>query len=88
MKTLLTAVVVLCLVTEAHAEKIEVFVPYQCQDVAQAFGVPYVLRSRTQITYALYKLNRLNSSQPGVSECRTAVEKMKAAYRAHKHSGG
>jgi hypothetical protein len=72
------------LLSEARAERIEVFVPYECQSLAQEYGVPYVLHSRTQITYAIYKLNRLGGSQAGVSECRAAVARMKAAYQARK----
>ena len=87
MRTLLTTIAVLGLMSNARAANIEVFVPYECQSVAQEFGVPYILRSKAQITYALYKLNRLNRSQPGVSECRAAVERMKAAYRAQKNKG-
>jgi len=87
VRMLITVIVVLGFVSRAWAEKLEVFVPYQCQSFAQEFGVPYVPRSRVQITYALFKLNRLQRSQPGVSDCREAVEQMKSAYRAHKNVG-
>jgi len=69
---------------EAQAERFEVFVPSECQSLAQEFGVPSVLNSKVQVTYALYKLRRINGSQTGVAECRAAVERLKAAYRAQK----
>jgi hypothetical protein len=36
------------------------------------------------VTYALYKLRRIDGSHSGVAECRAAVERVRAAYRAQK----
>ena len=86
MRTLVVVALLLTLLLEVRAEPIEVSVPSECQSLAQQVGVPQVLHSKTQITYALYKLKRIDESHSGVSECRGAVERMKAAYRTQKNS--
>jgi hypothetical protein len=87
VKSLLTIALLLGSAWTVRAEPLQVIVPAECQTLAQEFGVPGVLQSRTQIIYALYKLKRAGSSHAGVSECRLAVERMKAAYRAQKNPG-
>jgi hypothetical protein len=87
VRSLLTIALLLGFSLTVRAEQLQVFVPSECQNLAQQFGVPGVLHSKTQIIYALYKLNRIGSSHAGVSECRVAVERMKAAYRAQKNLG-
>src|SRR4029079_3572309 len=84
LKQVLAIAALLGLLSEARAEPIEVFVPSECQSLAQEFGVPPVLRSKVQVTYALYKLRRVDGSRSGVAECRAAVERLRGAYRAQK----
>jgi len=84
LKQVLAIATLLGLPSEARAEQIEVFVPSECQSLAQEFGVAPVLRSKVQVTYALYKLRRIDGSHSGVAECRAAVERLRAAYRVQK----
>ena len=84
LRHLLAIAALLGLMSEARAERFEVFVPSECQSLAQQVGVPAVLHSTVQVTYALYKLRRINGSVAGVTECRAAVERLRAAYRARK----
>lgn len=87
MKLIPVIVVLLGLMSEARAERFEIFVPSECQSLAQQFGVPLVLNSKVQVTYALFKLRRIGASQSGVVECRAAVERLKAVFQARKASG-
>jgi hypothetical protein len=87
VRSLLTVALLLGFASTVRAEQLEVVVPAECQNLAQQFGVPGVLHSKTQIMYALYKLRKVGSAHAGASECRLAVERMKAAYRAQRTLG-
>jgi hypothetical protein len=58
-------------------------VPPACTALAERHGVPSLIENKAQARSAEAKLNALSVSEEGVHECRTAVTRIKAQYRAH-----
>ena len=58
-----------------------VSIPPECVQLAQREGVPVVIENRYQATKAKIKLARLSGRDPLVRECRSAVERQRAAMR-------
>jgi hypothetical protein len=58
-------------------------IPAACTALAERHGVSSLIENKTQARAAEAKLNALSASEEGVRECRTAVTRIKAQYRAH-----